>query len=548
MSIVLNPIFSDGVLLQRELPVPVWGSAEPGEHITVSIQGVSASSVADSQGAWRCELPPLAASDVEELVVAGEHERIVVRDVAVGEVFIAGGQSNMEFWMRYERHLTEALETCENPRIRFYDMPKCSYPGQLEDFDFSETRVWRKASKAELERFSAIGYYFACEVEAQLDVPIGIVGCNFGGTRSCAWMAPEHALVAQRPQVEAFNRKLQGLSYEQLLAHGKLNPKNDKGYTTWPAWNEFFLPVTRTEEETRAFFEQEAAKSAEPADVGGLDIGESSAADKSDASTQDELASHPGILTPTKEAPGALYTHMVLPLAPFAARGVLWYQGESDDEDPGAQACHGAALTAIINDWREVWGNPQMAFFVVQLPGYRTWQGVDAQDWPTIRAAQEDVADTMDQVWLCSIGDVGEELDIHPKDKLVPGHRLALLALRHLYGCDILADAPRCTDAHAAGQTIRLCFENAGDGLVIVDDEAGTAGATINSLEVIAEGKAVPFSATPMGSDLVLTLQDMPNADIYEVRFAQDNWHIINLVNSAGIPALPFAITATRVD
>ncbi len=292
--------------------------------------------------------------------------------------------------MRYERHLNDALRHCENPRIRFYDMPKCSYPNQLEDFDFSETRVWRKASKAKLERFSAIGYYFARELEAQLDVPVGIVGCNYGGTRSCAWMTPEHAYEVQRPQVEAF-----------------------------------------------------------------------------------------------------------------------------------------------INDWRAAWHSPDLPFLVVQLPGYRTWQGVDAHDWATIRTAQQHVADAMDKVWLCSIGDVGEELDIHPKDKRTPGHRLALLALRHLYGQDILADAPRCTRATAVDGGICLTFENVGEGLAI-------RGERVNSLEIrTRDGQSLSFEASTQFDKLNIRLAQPPNGDV-EILFAQDSWHIINLVNSANIPALPF--------
>jgi sialate O-acetylesterase len=224
---------------------------------------------------------------------------------------------------------------------------------------------------------------------------------------------------------------------------------------------------------------------------------------------------------------------MVLPLAPFAVRGVLWYQGESDDEDLGAQACHRDALACIINDWRAAWKRPDLAFFVVQLPGFRSWLDIDAQDYVTIRAAQQDVSDATDGVWLCSIGDVGEELDIHPKNKLVPGHRLALLALRYLFGRDVPADAPRCTDAVREGQTIRLSFSHA-EGLKLQGEKA-------LALEVASDGESLPFSARVEGHDLVLTLAGKVMGMV-TVRLGWQNWHVINLVNGAGIPALPFEI------
>ena len=525
MSLTLDPIFSKSMVLQRGMPVPIWGTAEPGQPVTVSVQGAQASATADDAGSWRCVLPELAASDAETLVAEGPDGRIEVSDVAVGEVFVAGGQSNMELWMRYECHLAEVVPTCENPRIRFYDMPKCSYPGQLDDFDYSEAGFWRKATASDLERFSAAGYFFARELEAALDVPVGIEGCNYGGTKSSAWMSEANARRVQRPQVEVFERSLQGLSCDELLAHGRLNPRNDKGYATWPAWNEFFLTATRTAEEAAVFFEREARAAAAMATPAGSER----------SADADPLASHPGILTPTKDAPGALFEHMVLPLAPFAVRGVLWYQGESDDEDPGAQVCHRDALACIIDDWRAAWEDPGLPFLVVQLPGFRVWRGMDldADDWVTIRAAQQEVADAVDGVWLCSIGDAGEEMDIHPKDKLVVGHRLALLALRHLFGRDVLADAPRLTGVAREGGAIRLRFSHA-DGLAVKGDE-------VSALEVLAGGASLPFTSRVQGSELVV-VPDAEQEGSVTVRLGWQNWHIINLVNAAGIPALPFEV------
>ncbi len=513
MVLTLAPIFQNSMVLQRELPVRVWGQASPGSHVAASVQGKATSCTADESGCWACTLPPLVASDTETLEVQAGDERITLADVAVGEVFVTGGQSNMEFWMRYDQQVEEFRPTCANPRIRFYDQPKCSYPGQMEDFDYTKVGIWRKATPEDLEYFSAIGYYCARGLEMVLDVPVGIVGCNYGGTKSLAWMTPEHARSVQPEQVAAFEDKLQGLPYEELLANGRLNPQNDKGYATWPAWNEFFLPRTPSAEEIAVFM---------------------GAAMQQMAETTANLQ-HPGLLAPTKEAPGALFTHMVRPIAGFATRGVLWYQGESDDEDDGAQARHAEALRTIIADWREAWQRPDLPFLVVQLPGLVSWWTLEAHDWPTIRACQQQVADEDEHVWLCSASDMGDKYDIHPKEKQPIGERLALLALRHLLGIDILADAPRCVGAERKGPWVILHFEHAGSGMVI-------AGAEVNALELLSGGTPVPFQAGARGSRLVLAPNE-PVAGPLEVRFAQGNWFRTNLYNSANIPALPFRAT-----
>jgi sialate O-acetylesterase len=297
------------MVLQRELPVSVWGTAEPNASVEVRIQGQAASCAANADGNWRCQLAPLIASDAETLEVASGDDHTTLTDVAVGEVFIAGGQSNMEFWMRYDKEVEEYRPTCANPRIRFYDQPKCSYPGQTEDFDYSKVGIWRKATPEDLDYFSAVGYYMARGLEMVLDVPVGIVGCNYGGTTSAAWMTPEHARAVQPELAAAFDAKLQGLPYEELLAHGRVNAaKNDKGYAIWPAWNEFFLPRTPTEDEIAAFMVAEAQKASGPADVGGLEIGGQQ--DSKDASPD----IRPGMIVAVSSHPhtemGSIYGHV----------------------------------------------------------------------------------------------------------------------------------------------------------------------------------------------------------------------------------------------
>ena len=526
MGLSLARIFADGMVLQRGVRVRIWGTCEPGAQVEVCVQGKRATTFCDSDGVWRATIVSLEPSEEETLVVSAGDERIEVHDVAVGEVFVAAGQSNMEFWMRYDRDVEQFRPRCDNPRIRFFDVPKCSYPGQIEDFDYSKVGIWRKATPEDLDYFSAVGYYFARRIEAELGIPVGIVGCNYGGTASSAWMRPDHASEVQPEQAASFAAKLDGLPYEELLAYGRLNPKNDKGYATWPAWNEFFLPRTPTAQEVAAFMCEEVPGGAGQADVGGLDIAD----DEKNPSPTDQL----GMMTPTKEAPGALFRHMVLSIAGFSARGVLWYQGESDDEFDGTQWRYERALRVIIDDWREAWHDPELPFFVVQLPGFGSWMGIEPHDYVTIRGCQQCVSDTTDHAWLCSIGDVGDERDIHPKVKRPVGERLSLLALRHLFGRDVLADAPRCVEVEQRGRHVALAFDNVGEGLVLDGD-------AVEALEVRCGGESMGFAARVDGDRLLLELEGEPVGQV-TIRFAQDNWYRINLYNETHVPALPFVI------
>ena len=172
---------------------------------------------------------------------------------------------------------------------------------------------------------------------------------------------------------------------------------------------------------------------------------------------------------------------------------------------------------------------------MVQLPGFGSWMGLGPHDYVTIRSCQQQVADEDEHAWLCSIGDVGDEHDIHPKEKKPVGERLSLLAMRHLLGLPVPADAPRCVAAKRKGSFVVLRFEHAEGGLLV-------EGAEVDALEVLCDGTPVPFKAAARGDELIVMLDGTPTGPL-EVRFAQANWFRANLYNSAMIPALPFVVS-----
>jgi hypothetical protein len=189
----------------------------------------------------------------------------------------------------------------------------------------------------------------------------------------------------------------------------------------------------------------------------------------------------------------------------------------------------------FIADWRDAWQRPDLPFLVVQIPGFGDWMGLGPNDYMTIRACQQKVADEDEHVWLCSASDMGDKHDIHPKEKKPIGERLALLAMRHLLGMPVPADAPRCVDAERKGSFVILRFEDAAGGMLL-------EGAEVNALEVLCEGEALPFRAAARGDELIVMLDGSPEGPI-EVRFAWSNWFRTNLYNGAEIPALPFAVS-----
>lgn len=513
-------IFQSGMVLQRQKPVHIWGKANAGETVTVTLetqgQGkkkIEAEAFADKEGDWRMELPAMEAAENVSLTILGKdsQESICLSDVAFGEVWLAGGQSNMEFWMRYEKHKEQALADCRNPRVRFFDVPKVCYDGQREDFDYSRVGIWRKADRENLDYFSAVGYYFEKELEKDLDVPVGIIGCNWGGTTASVWMSEETVQRAGQPWISEFEHKTRDLDMEQYWKEQRQNPMNDKGNLFDP-FSEMILPKTLSQEEIMRFFAEAAEKAKE-------------------MGKEDAVEIYREMVQP-QSFPGCLYEHMLKTVAPFSIRGFLWYQGESDDDVPGLNVLYKDMLTGLIADWRALW-QEELPFLFVQLPGYETWLMNTAQNhYPVIRQCQQEVADTVKGAYLCSISDVGEEFDIHPKDKKTVGIRLSLLARHYVYGEDLLCDAPRAESVKRDGNKIEIMFAHAGKGLVI-------EGEKLNAMQVEAEGKEIAFTAKTDGSRLILMLSRTVEEKL-KVSFAKTSWYQVNLYNEAHIAAVPF--------
>ncbi|MCD7763755.1 MAG: sialate O-acetylesterase, partial [Lachnospiraceae bacterium] len=373
----LPEIFQSNMVLQYNHPVKVWGMSDPAESVQIEIQSQSISAVSDEQGNWQVLLEPLEISYDESLTVRTSKEEWRAEHVAVGAVWIAGGQSNMEFFMKYEKHYEEELENCENALLRFFDVPKIAFDGQRETFDYSEYAVWRDCNRENLGYFSAVGYYFQKMIAERLKMPVGIIGCNWGGTTASVWMSEETLERLDNVWFHQYRERTREIDWTHYYEEEKKNPENNKGALYHDAFNEFFMSRTPAAEEAEEFF-----KDMPPYDLNHMQ---------------------------PQTVPGCLFEHMLKSIAPYTVTGVLWYQGESDDEAVGQQEIYQVMLRSMIEDWRKELDCPDLPFLIVQLPGFKKWLFVENQDWSKIRKAQESVADADENVMLCSISDAGEE-------------------------------------------------------------------------------------------------------------------------------------------
>ncbi len=495
-------IFADHMVLQREKPISVWGEAAPGEKIRITLGGTKTETAADSDGSWRAVLPELAAAVGLELVIEGEDEKAVFSDVCIGEVWIAGGQSNMEYLLGFEMHFDEVAAAERNPLIRFFDYPEVAYEGQLQDFDYKNCGFWRRCTKEDLGWFSAVGYYFAKELQADLKVPVGIVGCNWGGTTASCWMDPEYLRgTAGEVWITDYENSIAGMDMDAYLRDYRTNPMNDR---TDELHSEFSVRMVKegvTREEQLKMMEEAPA----------------------------------GLSVLYERRPGGLYGTMLKKIVPYSARGVIWYQGESDGDGHAQE--YELVFSKMIENWRALWGE-RLPFLFVQLAPFREWMMCSGKNYGIVRACQDAVSRKVPDAWMVTSGDAGMEWDIHPKNKKPIGERLALSARGHVYGEDVLCDAPEAVRAYRENGDVHIEFRYA-DGLEI-------RGGALNALQgVLEDGSTAELSEAAVGHperDGVYTLIVRNAGAVKELRYGMTDYYEINLYNRSDFPAKPFSI------
>lgn len=486
----LPGIFADNMVLQREMPVPIWGWASPDEKVTVQFAGQEATATANASGKWRVTLPALKASkEPAQLTVSGAANTRVFQNVLVGEVWIASGQSNMQWNVANSNNASQEIPDADNyPQIRLCSVERVVAPKPLED----TTVTWAVCSRETIPYFSAVAYFFGKDLSRNLDVPIGLIHASWGGTPAQAWVSIP--ALEKLPFMEGMFKYWQ----EQLAQfdYEKANAEFEKKLAEWKKQSE----IARSE---------------------GKNPGPKPTLDTPDQSPHQ---------------PGVLFNGMIAPICPYAIRGAIWYQGESD---AGRWFQYRDLMTTLIYDWREKWNEGDFPFLYVQLANYMAEQTQPCQEdatWPLLRESQW-LTLSVAKTGMATAIDVGEANDIHPRDKQTVGNRLALVARAITYGQDVVYSGPSFKAMKVSGNEVIISYDHIGGGLKVKGDPLrGFALAGEDGLwywaQARLEGDTVVLSADEV---------DQPISACY----AWANNPIGNLYNAEGLPALPFRVDSS---
>lgn len=503
-DVKLHPLFSDNMVLQRDAAVFVWGTAEPGERLNVStsaIPGTTVHPVADEKGNWYAPLQPMKAGTGYTLTVKGKGGEVTLKNVAVGDVWLCSGQSNMEWKLRQlpkEDQGKKVAAAAANPNIRLFTVPNRTAATPQSDFPANtkgKEGVWLECTPETVIDFSAVGYFFGRDLQKALDVPIGLIASDWGGTPAESWTSRE-GLQAE-PVLHHYLKKAD----EAVAALKSFDPEKAKAQY----------------EEQLKNWKEAAAKAKE---------------DGKKAPPQPKAPGKSAALGPN--TPSSLYNGMIAPLmhpsirGAYPIRGVIWYQGESN---AGRAAEYRTLMPALVRDWRNKWG-AELPFFIVQLAPFKG--GANGVDYAELRDAQLYTAQVLPRVGLAVITDAGDENDIHPQQKEPVGARLALAARAIAYGQPIEFAGPVYQSVRFDGNRAVVGFSHVGGGLVAKGGEL--TGFTVAG----QDGKFHPAKAVIQGDTVVVSSEQVarPVAVRYGwVNFAKPE---LNFFNKAGLPAIPF--------
>ncbi|MBN1555028.1 MAG: 9-O-acetylesterase [Phycisphaerae bacterium] len=628
----LPAILNDNMVLQRDMPIPIWGWTDAGQNATVTFAGQSATATADKDGKWMIRLPALQANDKPQtMTIQAGGESRKLNNILIGEVWLASGQSNMEWPVSASDNARQEIDSANHPNLRLFTVGKKISHDPLEDADGG----WEECSPHTVPGFSAVAYFFGRDLLTQEKVPVGLIDSSWGGTPIEAWSSrATYAALGWEKEIDKAEQltKLARENYPRALRiylkrltqwekasncydyHndgfdlGWANPdnapdqwKDAKGYysigylgAVWyrrtveipDSWagKELVLElgeiddydttyvngleVGRTDKKTPRYWQQQrvyhvpshcftAGKNTIAVRVFNNHLsgsfpgsGKLYPSHKGDTSIplsegwryRVERVQNPrdpaGVPKPplpqtsssNANHPCVLYNGMIHPLIPYALRGAIWYQGESN---AGNAAGYRKMLPAMIQTWHDAWGQKQFAFGIVQLANFmrREEQPTDT-GWARLREAQA-MTLSVPNTGLAVTIDIGDAADIHPRNKQDVGKRLALWARAKIYGRDIPYSGPMYKDMKREGNKIRLSFEHVNGGLIAKGDKSpvGFAIAGENGKFVWADAK--------IDGETVLVWSDKV-AEPKAVRYAWGNNPACNLYNKADLPAVPF--------
>jgi sialate O-acetylesterase len=617
-AVRLPRLFGTGMVIQRQARVPVWGWSAPGATITVAFDGVPRTVTADGAGSWKLVLPSLPAGGPHRLVVHAGTDSVVVSDILVGDVWVASGQSNMEFSVASANDAAGVIAGANDSRIRHFKVPTSFAPEPEPDLAGGE---WAPADPRHVGSFSAVAYFFARDLRKSGDVPIGIINTTWGGSRIEPWMsraalgidAARWSKIWQEEQrwqqrlVETLRARIGDLpTVDPGLVDGRAvwaDPSLDESawqpITVPSLWEQAGYPEMDGIAWYRTTFDLTAEQAAggvklglgpiDDADiswVNGVEIGRTNnynlprvydvpasalragrnviAVRVQDTGGGGGIYGQPssiflevgGARRPLSaqwkfrvgavslqadgqhinKVPTVLYNKMVHPILPFPIKGVLWYQGESNADSVADARAYGALFRSMISSWRREWGIGDVPFLWVQLPNF---MAPDSQPpalsaWATLRDAQTSAL-ALPNTAQAVIIDIGDEKDIHPRDKQDVGARLALAARRVAYGQRIEHAGPTHRSHVVRGNSVVVRFDHVGRGLLSRASDGKVGGFAIAG----RDHRFVWADARIEGNTVVVSSPQVSTP--VAIRYAwANNPTEASLYNREGLPAVPF--------
>ena len=495
-----NPLFTDGAVLQRGQPVPVWGTANDGEKVTV-VLGKQKLTTTARNGTWRVDLQPLTAGGPFTMTLAGDNT-VTVNNLLVGEVWVCSGQSNMEFTFAHTATVKEETPKATFPQIRMFTVKKRVAIQPQTEAEGS----WLECSPQTVGGFSAVGYFFARELYQKLGVPVGMIHTSWGGTPAQAWTS-----------IDGFGNDPE---LKEYVDAARKNLDNlPAAVAAYPAKLEAFKATKKTWDETVAKPAQVALKAWTEAAAKAKLAGQPLPPKPAPAGRAPTAPAAPGV---SQNQPTALYNGMLAPIIPYGIKGAIWYQGESN---AGKSRQYRSLFPAMIADWRAKWKLGDFPFVFVQIAPFNGQP-------PEIREAQMLTLAKSKNTAMAVTTDVGNATNIHPTQKEPVGQRLALAARALAYGEKTEYSGPLYQAMRVQGGKIAISFTHAGGGLVAKDGDL--KGFTIAG----ADGKFVPAKAEISGSNIIVAAVGVTNPKA--VRFGWANTPEVNLFNKEGLPASPF--------
>lgn len=479
----LPTIISDQMVLQREVRLPIWGWAEPGEKVSVKIADQQHSTVTNDNGRWQVNLDPLQVGPALKMSIQGENT-VEVNDILVGEVWICSGQSNMQWAVSQSWNADLERKAADYPRIRHITVDTPGVQKPLEDF----AGKWEKVSGNSIGGFSAVGYYFGRQLHRTLDVPIGLIDNAWGGSSCEAWVRRE------------------------LL--------QDK---------EVFAPLLQRWAETEAKPEQLATS--KPFEEKMAAWWDANLAAKKAGEAVPPLPTWPRGPMFTQHRPGNLFNGRLKPIYPFAVRGVIWYQGESN---AGRAYQYRELFPLMIQNWRDEWES-ELSFYWVQLADFREESREPGDSaWAELREAQTMTMNRLPRTGEAVIIDIGEASDIHPRNKHEVGLRLARWALAKDYGLDVAHQSPKFNSMQVSDGVATLDFNHVGTGLRTVDI------AELSGFAVAGKDRKWHWARAKIKDKSQVQVWHEDVGHPVAVRYAWANNPVCNLYSKEGLPATPF--------